>query len=295
MYIYSASTNTEMREKLARSTRDPKLLSRLAYDNSKTIREIVSKNPATPEYALRVLAKDPSYDIRRRVAKRTHDNSVFRVLSEDPDETIRMIVANRCKAQDILADMIFDESWAVRQILPQFITDSEVLAMIAEDDSPLVRLEVVKVTRDVDILNMLKDDPDELVSTTARNKIANRNSSKYHPASRFRNKYEDRNYTDWSVSPFEIQSYSEIESEIDEVIDIAVDEYATSRFGEASVDIDGTTYDNATTFKIVFRDRSGKVTTYSSDIEEILAPATSNNKKSKCIQNVETWLKQTFG
>lgn len=296
IYVQSATTDTTNRIKIARTTNDPKLLSRLAYDPNRTVREIISKNANLPEYAMQQLAKDPSVDIRKRIANRTKDSKVFSILANDIDKEIRRIVAERCENQKVLEDMIFDDSDIVREIIATKITDPEVLAMLIEDENPSVRLAVANTTKDMNILKALKNDSDEEVSSVAAKRYANRNSSRVRPADRFRGKYDEQPYTDWSISPFEISSYSEIEDEIDEVIDISVDEYATSKGKTASVDIDGSGYDTASTFKILFYGDSGKVEqTYSADIEEILAPATSNNKKEKCIQNVVRWLKRNFG
>ena len=294
--IYSASTDTANRIKIARSTNDPKLLSRLSYDPNRTIRDIVSKNQNLPEHAMRQLAKDPSVDIRRRVASKTKDSKAFGILSMDIDEEVRLSVAERCEDQDILEDMIFDDSLEVRKILAKKIQDPDIVQLMIEDGDPEVNYVIASTNRNPDILQILSSNSDPEVSAIASKRLANLRNVQLRPANRFRGKYSDDNtYTEWSVSPFEISSYNDIAGEIDEIIDIAVDEYATSRGGDASVQVDGYGYDSATTIKILFRDSSGKQTVYTADIDEILAPATSNNKKDKCIQNVVRWLKRTFG
>lgn len=295
IYIKSATTDTTNRIKIARTTDDPKLLSRLSYDPNRTIRDIVSKNSNLPEYAMRQLAKDPSVDIRRRVANRTNDQKAFQILSTDIDEPVRITVATRCDYQNILEDMIFDESESVRKILAERIQDTEILSMMLDDESRDVRFVIASTCRDPEILQNLTNDSDTDVSAIAKKRLANLRNVKLHPSDRFRDKYKDSEYTEWSVSPFEVNSLDDIGDEIDEVIDIAVDKYASDKGGSASVQLDGYGYDSATTFKMLFRDASGKQTTYSADIDEILAPATSNNRKEKCIQNVVRWLNRTFG
>ena len=296
IFVYAASTDTASRIKIARSTNDPKLLSRLSYDPNRTIRDIVSKNANLPEYAMRQLAKDPSVDIRRRIASKTNDSKAFRILSSDLDESVRLTVADRCEDQSILEDMIFDDSLEVRKILAKKIQDPDIIQLMIEDDDPEVNYVIASTNRNPDILQILSSNSDPEVSAIASKRLANLRNVQLRPANRFRGKYSDDNtYTEWSISPFEINSYSEISGEIDEIIDIAVDKYATSRGGDASVQIDGYGYDSATTIQILFRDSSGKQTIYTANVDEILAPATSNNKKSKCIQNVVRWLKRTFG
>lgn len=294
IFITAASTDTSDRIKIARTTNDPKLLSRLSYDPNRTIRDIVSKNKNLPEYAMQQLAKDPSVDIRIRVAGRTNDSKVFSILSTDIDDRVRKLVADRCNDQSILEEMIFDDSSEVREIVVQKIQDPEILALALEDSSDDVRYALASTCKNPEILSELSKDSNKDVSAIASKRLANLRNVSLHPANRYRDKFSETTQTDWSVSPFEISSYSEIESEIDEVIDLAVDQYATEKGGDASIQIDGYGYDSATTIKILFRDRSGKLTTYTADIDEILAPATSNNRKSVCIQNVIRWLKRTF-
>ena len=295
IYIKSASTDTANRIKIARTATDQKLLSRLAYDPNRTVRDIVSKNSNLPEHAMRQLAKDPSVDIRRRIASKTNDQKVFQILSTDIDEQVRIAVATRCEYQNILEDMIFDESEDVRKILAERIQDPEILTMMVDDESADVRYVIASTCRNPEILQKLTSDSDADVSAIAKKRLANLRNVKLHPADRFRGKYQDSEYSEWSISPFEVESLDDIGDEIDEVIDIAVDKYAENKGGSASVQLDGYGYDSATTFTMLFRDASGKQTSYSADIDEILAPATSNNRKEKCIQNVIRWLNRTFG
>lgn len=75
-YVKSAAEglNSKQRSRIAKNSTDPKELSRLAYDNARSVRLAVLMNPNTPDKVIDMLADESvnyeDYAVRETVAER---------------------------------------------------------------------------------------------------------------------------------------------------------------------------------------------------------------------------------
>lgn len=293
MRIYSAHMDSFERAKLARTSNDRSKLSRFSYDDSKLVRQATARNLATKESDRRRLAMDDDPRIRMSVARVTSDPKVWDILSRDEDVRIRRIVSTKCQDQTVLENMLFDEDEQVRINIINRVDDRDMISLAAEDESPEVRKIVAEKTTDKDILETLAHDNDESVRKSAErrlSKLSSLKTSKLHGT-----QYYDLSSDTWSVSPYDIESYSEISNEIDEILDVALSEYAKNYWnGSISVQMDSNDYDTMDNIRLIIYTDSGQKY-FDAYADDLLASATSSMNKRNCIQNVIKWLVSEFG
>lgn len=291
--IFSAHMDSFERAKLARTLNDRSKLSRFSYDDSKLVRQATARNLATKESDRRRLAKDDDPRIRMAVARVTSDPKVWDILSQDEDVRIRRIVSTKCQDQTVLENMLFDEDEQVRINIINRVDDRDMISLASEDDSPEVRKIVAEKTTDEEVLEKLADDSNPAVRRAAEKrlgKLSTLKSSKFHGAAP-----TELSSPEWSISPYDIESYSEVADEIDEILDIALSEYAEDNWnGSVSVQMDSNDYDTMDKIRlIIYTDEGQKY--FDALADDMLAAATSSTNKENCIQNVIRWLVSEFG
>ena len=291
--IFSAHMDSFERAKLARTVNDRSKLSRFSYDDSKLVRQATARNLATKESDRRRLAQDDDPRIRMAVARTTSDPKVWEVLSQDEDVRIRRIVSTKCQDQTILENMLFDDDEQVRINVINRVDDRDMISLSSEDESTEVREIVAEKTMDKDILQKLAQDIDSTVRRVAEKrlgKISSLKSSKFHGTI-----HTKISNPEWSISPYDIESYSEIADELDEILDIALSEYAKKYWnGSISVQMDSNDYDTLDKIKLIIYTNDGQIS-FNAYADDMLASATSSNNKNNCVKNVITWLVSEFG
>jgi len=291
--IYAAHMDSFERAKLARSSNDRSKLSRFSYDDSKLVRQATARNLATKESDRRRLAQDDDPRIRMAVARVTSDPKVWDVLSQDEDVRIRRIVSTKCQDQTVLENMLFDDDEQVRINIINRVNDRDMISLASDDESPEVRKIVAEKTTDKDVLEKLVQDEDPSVQKAAERrlgKLSTLKSSKFHGTI-----HTELSNPEWSISPYDIEFYSEIADEIDEILDIALSEYAKQYWGGSiSVQMDSNDYDTLDKIKLIIYTDDGQIS-FNAYADDMLASATSSTNKKTCIQNVIKWLISEFG
>ena len=115
-------------------------LRELAKDEEYLIRKRVAKHSNTPADVLRELAKDDAWVIRGAVLDNPNTpKDVFRYLAKDVNHIIRCIVAKNPKTDDdILRDLIKDGNWDVRyEIASNHKASSTILIILFKHEKSL--------------------------------------------------------------------------------------------------------------------------------------------------------------
>ena len=294
MRIYSAHMDSFERAKLARTSNDRSALSRFSYDDSMIVRQAAARNLATKESDRRRLANDTDPRIRMAVARNTSDPRVWRILANDSDVRIRRIVSAKCQDASVLEDMIFDDDEQVRINVVNRLSDTNIIDLMAEDESPEVRKIVASKTKDKDTMELLSNDADASVRKAAEHRLSKSStlkSSKYKGTG-----LHQISNIDWSISPYDAESYSQIEDDLDEILDVAISTYADSYWGgSASVQMDSNDYDTLDKLKLIIYDSTGNKYTFDAYADDMLPAATSSTNKQTCVNNVIKWLLSEFG
>ena len=301
--------NSNQRIRIAENSTDPKELSRLAYDNSRLVRLAVLKNRNTPRKVVDMLCKDladnEDWAIRKAVAQITTNPELIAKLANDEDWGVRQSVVFSTDDPKLLAKFADDESVVVRRTVAYKTNDPKLLAKLANDKNGEVRTEVAYKTDDPELIEKLANDKDWVVRRAIAQvtndielieELANDKDEYVREEASARLQLDNnRSITDWSIPLYSISNYSEIEDEIDQVIDDAAEAYAAKYLGgTATVDSPAGVYDNPNgKIKIKFDTPEGPQL-FSIDAEEILGPATSQNKKQKCVQKVMQWLEKNL-
>lgn len=274
--------NWGVREEVAKKTDDPNLLAKLADDEDVVVRRAVAEN-TNDLNILAKLADDADWLVRKAVAKKTDDPDILAKLADDGDPNVRLAVAEKTDDLNILAKLADDKSGYVRIAVAEKTDAPDLLAKLADDENWRVRKVVARRTTDLDILAKLAEDDDEDVRKVARkrdNAVASRSTkSRKQPQS------------DWSIPLYSINNYSEIEREITQVISDAANEFARKYMGEsAQVEVAPGAYDDSTG---VVKIHVGE-NTYTIDVEDILPPATSKQKKRDCVKSLVIWMQNNL-
>ena len=209
-------------------------------------------------------ATDDDWAVRRAVVDKIDDPELLAQLANDEDPYVRRKVARRTDDPELLAQLANDAAWNVRRAVARHTDDPELLAQLAKDHNADVR-EVA-----AERLKGFK------ANTTKRKRRSSPNS-------------------DWSIPLYSISDYSQIEDEIDQVIDSALKQYGSKYLGSNSVVMnspDGV-YDNGGELSVTFKTPDGDVST-TIDAEDILGPATSQNMKAKCVKSTLAWLEKNL-
>jgi len=230
------------------------------------------------------LADDEDWIVRRAVAEHTDDPEILEKLADDEDLHVRLAVSNHAADPEILEKLARDEDANVRAAVAAHINDPEILAELAEDKWASVRREVAKRTTDPEILSKLADDKDEWVRQVAQDRLK---SSKKPAHTR---KTKKATQTDWSVPLYSISNYTEIEDEIDQVIEEAANTFAREYDGStAKVECPSGVFDDGGQITIEIGND-----VYEIDAEDILLPATSKNKKKDCVKTLISWMEKNL-
>ena len=294
--------DTNVRVAVAKKTDDPDILAKLADDEDRYVRWEAANNTNDPNI-LAKLADDESWGVRHVVAKKTDDPNILAKLADDVDSRVRRVVANNTDDPNILAKLADDVDWLVRNAVAQHTNDPDILAKLADDKDTNVRLAVAKKTDDPDILAKLADDesgyvriavaektdaPDLLAKLADdENRYVRKAVSKRRQAAPSRKQPQ----SDWSIPLYSINNYSEIEGEITQVISDAANEFARKYMGEsAQVEVAPGAYDDSTG---VVKIHVGE-NTYTIDVEDILPPATSKQKKRDCVKSLVIWMQNNL-
>lgn len=279
----------DVRLAVAGETNDEKVLWKLADDDYWRVRSSVA-GKTTDEELLWKLSNDKDKWVRSSVALKTNDEKLLQKLADDEDAATRSLVAKRTNDQKLLAKLADDDDWWVRKVLVERIDNPEILTKLADDRDEYVRRKVAERTDDGELLAKLVDDENKWVRQAARRRLKELNLV---PAKQSTSKKSAQ--TDWSIPLYVIENYSEIEDEIDAVIDQAANAFAKKYHnGTATITSPDGAYDNGGTITLEIRNADGETFTYDIDAEEILAPATSQNKKQNCVKKVIAWLEQNL-
>lgn len=314
IYISSAETGLTSKKRLsiAKRSTDPKELSRLAYDNAASVRLAVLRNKHTPQNVidrlLRDLVNDKNASVRAEIASKTNDPDILAQFADDPSWAVRWEVALKTKDREIFAKLADDEEWRVRLAVARGTNDPDIFAQLADDENKNIRIEVVQRTDDPDILAQMADDPNWGVRLEVAKKVTDPNilakladdkdatvrrtaRERYEPARSNSTTSRRPPQSDWSIPLYSINNYSEIEGEITKVISDAANEFARKYMGEsAQVEVAPGAYDSSTgVVKIHVGDN-----TYTIDVEDILPPATSKQKKSDCVKTLVAWMQNNL-
>lgn len=113
-YIRSATMSNR---ELAKTSKDSKVLARLANDEDEDVRWYVAQNPNTPAEALAQLANDEDAYTRENVALNPNTSAeALAQLANDTEWTMRWYVAKNSNTPvDILVQLANDEDEAVRK------------------------------------------------------------------------------------------------------------------------------------------------------------------------------------
>ena len=274
--------NVYVRQAVAEETDDPNILAKLADDADWLVRKAVAKKTDDPNLIAK-LADDRSTGVRWEVAENTNDLNILAKLADDRDMHVRMAVAQHTDDPDILAKLADDGDPNVRLAVAEKTDDLNILAKLSDDENWRVRKVVARRTTDLDILAKLAEDDDEDVRKVARkryNAVASRSTeSRKQPQS------------DWSIPLYSINNYSEIEGEITQVISDAANEFARKYMGEsAQVEVAPGAYDDSAGVVNIHVGEN----TYTIDVEDILPPATSKQKKRDCVKSLVTWMQNNL-
>ena len=274
--------NWGVREEVAKKTDDPNLLAKLADDEDVVVRRAVAEN-TNDLNILAKLADDADWLVRKAVAKKTDDPDILAKLADDGDPNVRLAVAEKPDDLNILAKLADDKSGYVRIAVAEKTDAPDLLAKLADDENWRVRKVVARRTTDLDILAKLAEDDDEDVRKVAR--------KRYNAVASRSTKSRKQPQSDWSIPLYSINNYSEIEGEITQVISDAANEFARKYMGEsAQVEVAPGAYDSSTG---VVKIHVGE-NTYTIDVEDILPPATSKQKKRDCVKSLVTWMQNNL-
>lgn len=274
--------NWGVREEVAKKTDDPNLLAKLADDEDVVVRRAVAEN-TNDLNILAKLADDADWLVRKAVAKKTDDPDILAKLADDGDPNVRLAVAEKTDDLNILAKLADDKSGYVRIAVAEKTDAPDLLAKLADDENWRVRKVVARRTTDLDILAKLAEDDDEDVRKVAR--------KRYNAVASRSTKSRKQPQSDWSIPLYSINNYSEIEREITQVISDAANEFARKYMGEsAQVEVAPGAYDDSTG---VVKIHVGE-NTYTIDVEDILPPATSKQKKRDCVKSLVIWMQNNL-
>lgn len=272
----------QVRRAVAQRTNDLNLLAKLADDENWGVREEVAKKTDDPNL-LAKLADDEDVVVRRAVAENTNDLNILAKLADDADWLVRKAVAKKTDDPDILAKLADDKNGYVRIAVAEKTDAPDLLAKLADDENWRVRTVVARRTTDLDILAKLAEDDDEDVRKVAR--------KRYNAVASRSTKSRKQPQSDWSIPLYSINNYSEIEREITQVISDAANEFARKYMGEsAQVEVAPGAYDDSTG---VVKIHVGE-NTYTIDVEDILPPATSKQKKRDCVKSLVIWMQNNL-
>ena len=299
--------NVYVRQAVAEETDDPNILAKLADDADWLVRRAVVKKIDDPDI-LAKLADDRSTDVRRAVVKKIDDPDILAKLADDRDMHVRWEVAENTNDLNILAKLADDRDMHVRMAVAQHTDDPDILAKLADDGDPNVRLAVAEKTDDLNILAKLSDDENwrvrkgvagrttdlDILAKLAEDddadvrKVARK---RYNAVASRSTKSRKQPQSDWSIPLYSINNYSEIEREITQVISDAANEFARKYMGEsAQVEVAPGAYDDSTG---VVKIHVGE-NTYTIDVEDILPPATSKQKKRDCVKSLVAWMQNNL-
>ena len=274
--------NWGVREEVAKKTDDPNLLAKLADDEDVVVRRAVAEN-TNDLNILAKLADDADWLVRKAVAKKTDDPDILAKLADDGDPNVRLAVAEKTDDLNILAKLADDKNGYVRIAVAEKTDAPDLLAKLADDENWRVRTVVARRTTDLDILAKLAEDDDEDVRKVAR--------KRYNAVASRSTKSRKQPQSDWSIPLYSINNYSEIEREITQVISDAANEFARKYMGEsAQVEVAPGAYDDSTG---VVKIHVGE-NTYTINVEDILPPATSKQKKRDCVKSLVIWMQNNL-
>lgn len=274
--------NWGVREEVAKKTDDPNLLAKLADDEDVVVRRAVAEN-TNDLNILAKLADDADWLVRKAVAKKTDDPDILAKLADDGDPNVRLAVVEKTDDLNILAKLADDKSGYVRIAVAEKTDAPDLLAKLADDENWRVRTVVARRTTDLDILAKLAEDDDEDVRKVAR--------KRYNAVASRSTKSRKQPQSDWSIPLYSINNYSEIEGEITQVISDAANEFARKYMGEsAQVEVAPGAYDDSTGVVNIHVGEN----TYTIDVEDILPPATSKQKKRDCVKSLVAWMQNNL-
>lgn len=276
--------NPDVRQAVAKKTDDPNILAQLANDDHWFVRTAVAEKTDDPNL-LDQFANDDDWVVRKAVVRKTDDSNILAQFANDDNWSVRKAVAKKTDDPDVLAQIANDDNWVVRtEVAENPNTTSEILAQLAGDRDLYVRKDVVKhPNTSAETLAQLENDKNADVRKAAAKRLKDFNLD----TSGGRRKSSPK--TDWSIPLYSITEYSAIENEIDQVIDQAANQYSKKYFGgDAVVNIPDRAYDNGGQITIHFNSPEGGQDV-AIDAEDLLAPATSQNLKKKCVQAVVKW------
>lgn len=121
------------------------LLTALAKDESRAVRERLVRNPSIPDEALRILAVDPESGIRALVAENPRVSvELLRILSRDESDFVRGQVArSKLSPSSILEELAREQNaWVTQEVAGNPNTPLHVLESLAKDSDEKVRLGV---------------------------------------------------------------------------------------------------------------------------------------------------------
>lgn len=275
-----------VRRAIARKTNDLNILVKLADDQNRWVREAVAEETDDPNI-LAKLADDPDWLIRKSVAEKTDDPNLLAKLADDEDADVRKAIVEKTDDLDILAKLADDKEWTVRKIVAEKTDDPNLIAKLADDEDRNVRWVVADNTDDPDILAKLADDEDRWVRNAASKRVQTAPSR----STTSRKQSRKQPQSDWSIPLYSINNYSEIEGEITQVISDAANEFARKYMGEsAQVEVAPGAYDDSTGVVNIHVGEN----TYTIDVEDILPPATSKQKKRDCVKSLVTWMQSNL-
>lgn len=166
-YIRSATTPNIG---LAKSSKDPEELARLADDRNGNVRYWVAENPNTPADALAQLANDEEHLVRCAITENPNASAdVLIQLASDESEFVRSRVAgNPNTPLDVLAQLADDSEFVRAKVAQNPNTSPDVLAQLASDEDANVRYWVAgNSNTPSEILEQLTNDGDKDVKELA--------------------------------------------------------------------------------------------------------------------------------
>ena len=203
-------------------------------------------------------------------------------------------VFNNATDPDVLVDLARKEPYDMTDLLANPNSPDEVFRIASSHFRKEVREAAAKYAKDPQVLAKLAKDRSSIVREAATN------NPNYNPNATYDNsssKSKSRTpQADWSIPIYRIKNYSEIEKEIDRVIQDAAEIYARKCYGDDTVTLSAPSG--------VYDDPNGKVTlsfvvddepvTFEISVDDILGPATARNKKSDCVKYLAKWLESNL-
>lgn len=329
-------SDKQMRNALARYSRDPHVLAELSNDSDEDVRGHIGCNKSTADATLDKLSQDSKYYVRENVARNPNiskaiqmrlagDNDIFVLssLATNPnlcqDAAEIMLTNSKCDSYDIaralesreisdefreqfythpsgevraaalkcnmkndpdiITQFVHDKSKDVQRVIAEYAEDLDIITELANSSDWFVRSKVAARINNIDVLKILAKDDDKWVRRSAKARLKELKPTPLTTSN-----------TDWSIPLYSINNYTEIEDEINKVIDQAANLYSKQYHGTtAHITVPEGVYDD-----------NGKITidigneSYEIDADDILAPATSKNKKADCIKTLVKWMEANF-